>query len=96
MVTEQTWEEDQFGVPFDEQTVSITEFRGRGRARYMTRQRDPADPTQVLAGTIVWYDYDGDQIYGDYDVVGDPPVVTNQPKARAPIPTCQVQIRHTP
>ncbi|MCH8967981.1 MAG: RHS repeat-associated core domain-containing protein, partial [Planctomycetes bacterium] len=72
IVTEKTWEEDEFGVPFNEQTVSITEFRGSGRGRYMTRQRDPADPTQVLAGTTTWYDYDGDEIYGDYevDVVG--------------------------
>ncbi|MCH8965205.1 MAG: hypothetical protein IIB58_09605, partial [Planctomycetes bacterium] len=49
IVTEQTWEEDGFGVPFNEQTVSITEFRGSGRGRYLTRQRDPADPPQVLA-----------------------------------------------
>ncbi len=72
IVTERTWEEDELGVPFNEQTVSITEFRGSGRSRYLTRQRDPADPTQVLAGTTTWYDYDGDEIYGDYevDVVG--------------------------
>ena len=73
IVTEQTWEEDEeFGLPFNEQTVSITEFRGSGRGRYLTRQRDPANPTQVLAGTTTWYDYDGDEIYGDYevDVVG--------------------------
>ena len=61
-------------MPFNEQPVSITEFRGSGRGRYMTRQRDPADPTQVLAGTTTWYDYDGDEIYGDYevDMVGQP------------------------
>ena len=66
IVTEKTFEDPV------EQTVSITEFRGSGRGRYLTRQRDPANPTQVLAGTTTWYDYDGDEIYGDYevDVVG--------------------------
>ncbi|MCZ6651794.1 MAG: RHS repeat-associated core domain-containing protein [Planctomycetota bacterium] len=68
IVTEKTFEDPA------EQTVSITEFRGGGRGRYLTRQRDPADPTQVLAGTTTWYDYDGDEIYGDYevDMVGQP------------------------
>ncbi|MCZ6653677.1 MAG: hypothetical protein O7D91_11705 [Planctomycetota bacterium] len=38
IVTEKTFEDPV------EQTVSITEFRGSERGRYLTRQRDPASP----------------------------------------------------
>ncbi len=51
MVTGRPGKEDGDREPINEQTVSISDFRGGGRARYLTRQRDPADPTQVLAGT---------------------------------------------
>ena len=40
-VTEKSWQEDEFGVPSNEQTLKISEFRGGGRARYLTRQREP-------------------------------------------------------
>ncbi len=72
-VTEQTWTLDEFGYCENPQTVSITEFRGNGRTRYMVRERNPAFALDVLSGTTRWSDYDGDEIYGDYivdDVTG--------------------------
>ncbi len=48
------------------QVLSITEFRGQGRARTLLRQRDPLGPSEFLPETAIWHDYDGDEIYGDY------------------------------
>ncbi|MFH1419024.1 MAG: RHS repeat-associated core domain-containing protein, partial [Planctomycetota bacterium] len=76
-VTEQTWTLDEFGYCENPQTVSITEFRGNGRTRYMVRERNPAFALDVLSGTTRWSDYDGDEIYGDYIVDDVSGVVTD-------------------
>ncbi len=31
----------------------------------MTRERDPDEPSEPIAGSTVWHDYDGEAIYGD-------------------------------
>jgi len=66
-VIEQEWPDDDQYCEFRE-VLSITEYRGIGRGRYATRQRDPEYPHDVLPGTSKWSDYDGDSIYGDYEV----------------------------
>jgi len=44
----------------------ILEVRGSGRARHVARERDLTNNDQIVLGTAVWSDYDGDVIYGDY------------------------------
>ena len=71
IVTQKTWELAGEEV-VNEQTTDITEFRGIGRARYMSRHRD-VNTLLPIAESAIWHDYAGDTIYGDYtvDVVGD-------------------------
>ena len=72
IVTQKTWELAGEEV-VNEQTTDITEFRGIGRARYMSRQRD-VDTLLPIPESAVWHDYAGSTIYGDYEVdaAGDP------------------------
>ena len=48
VLTERTWQEDENGPLGDITTLRIDEFRGRGRARYLTRQRDPERNTAAV------------------------------------------------
>ena len=61
----------------NDEVHNITEFHGSGRARYMTRQRDPDAVNFILPGTTRWSDYDDDVIYGDYVVDEDTGDITN-------------------
>ena len=72
IVTQKTWELAGEEV-VNEQTTDITEFRGMGRRRYMSRQRD-VNTLLPIPETAVWHDYAGETIYGDYtiDVFGEP------------------------
>ena len=72
IVTQKTWELAGEEV-VNEQTTDITEFRGIGRRRYMSRQRD-VDTLLPIPESAVWHDYAGSTIYGDYeiDAAGDP------------------------
>jgi len=80
--SEQTWELEwnELGEWWDcvnDEVHKITEFHGSGRARYMTRQRDPDAVNFILPGTTRWSDYDDDVIYGDYVVDEDTGNITN-------------------
>ena len=68
IVTQKTWELAGEEV-VNEQTTDITEFRGIGRRRYMSRQRD-VDTLLPIPETATWHDYDGNTIYADYTVDG--------------------------
>jgi len=63
--TRRHWEP---GDEWCEQQVidQILEVRGSGRARHVARERDLTNNDQIVLGTAVWSDYDGDVIYGDY------------------------------
>ncbi|MCG3137518.1 MAG: hypothetical protein HJJLKODD_01364 [Phycisphaerae bacterium] len=51
----------------NETIENIQEFRGQGRARYLTRQWDVQSLSPDFA-SAVWTDYDGDTPYADYTV----------------------------
>lgn len=50
-VSEQSWDHNDPNCLTMLAIEKITEFRGLGRTRYMTRQRDPNDPSLVLEET---------------------------------------------
>jgi hypothetical protein len=53
-VTQQSWQADETGDCAGQEVQRVTEFKGSGRARYLTRERDPATPWNVASGTAVW------------------------------------------
>ncbi|MCG3137522.1 MAG: hypothetical protein HJJLKODD_01368 [Phycisphaerae bacterium] len=66
-ITDKTWTTDGAGEVLNETIENIQEFRGQGRARYLTRSWD----TQSLSpdfDSALWTDYDGDEPYADYTV----------------------------
>ncbi len=75
----ETWEWDGVsGSVSNYQKPWMREFRYDGaRARYMNRTLNP-DTLATLATT--WSDYDGDDIYGDFTVSGNPAVATSTDK----------------
>ena len=80
--TDQTWELEwnSWGGWWNcvnDEVLSITEFHGSGRSRYMTRQRDPEGADFILPRTTRWSDYDDDVIYGDYVVDENTGEITN-------------------
>ena len=58
--------------PTNYKVLWAREFRYDGaRARYMNRQLNPSTLATV---STTWSDYDGDEIYGDFEMVGGSPV----------------------
>ena len=67
------------GCPTDYAITWAREFRYDGaRARYMNRKLDPAGllvyPPVYTGLSTTWSDYDGDEIYGDFEMASGSPV----------------------
>jgi len=79
-VHDESWCWDQVqACPTNYAITWAREFRYDGaRARYMNRQLDPAglllNPPVYTPLSTTWSDYDGDEIYGDFEMVSGSPV----------------------
>ena len=77
MIVQRTWRDDGGSVS-DDQLISIHEFRGNGRARYMLRpwgfQSDGQDGWTTWAdnASALWTVYDGDEPTADYRMIDHP------------------------
>jgi len=77
-IHDESWCWDQ-GCPTDYAITWAREFRYDGaRSRYMNRELDPAGllvyPPVYTPLSTTWSDYDGDEIYGDFEMVSGSPV----------------------